>query len=347
MKRKTKYAKTLSVIIIISALALMILSMSIFSGCQKAAPANDSEVKPQELKKITIVLDWVPNTNHTGIYVAAANGYYAEEGLEVDIIQPTEGGSTDLIAAGKGEFGVSYQEQITNARTADTPLPIVAIAAVIQHNTSGFASPVEKDIKTPADFEGKIYGGWGSPIEDAFLRTLMKKYGADFSKLEIVNIGASDFFTSVTKDVDFSWIYYGWDGISAELKNFKINFMLLQELDPLLDFYTPVIIASEKTINENPELVKKFMQATSQGYEFAINNPEKAAEILSAKVPELDKNLVTASQKYLANQYKGDAQRWGEMKESIWSTFGNWMFENNLITRKLEADKAFTNKFLP
>lgn len=336
MKRKSKNLKALSVIIIIAVLALTMLSLSVFSGCRKV-----------EMKKITVVLDWVPNTNHTGIYAAVANGYYAEEGLDVDIIQPTEGGSADLIAAGKGEFGISYQEQVTYARTADTPLPIVAIAAVIQHNTSGFASPVEKNIKTPSDFEGKKYGGWGSPMEDALLKALMKKYGADFSKLEIVNIGASDFFTSVTRDVDFSWIFYGWDGIAAELKNFKINFILLQDLDPLLDFYTPVIIASEKTVNENPELVKKFLRATAQGYEFAISNPDKAAEILTDKVPDLPKNIVVASQKYLVKQYIGDAKRWGEMKESVWSTFGNWMYENNLITRKLDAAKAFTNEFLP
>jgi len=333
--------------IIIAVLALIILSLLVFSGCAKVISTTGSAVKPSEMKKITVVLDWVPNTNHTGIYVAVANGYYAQEGLDVDIIQPTQGGSTDLIAAGKGDFGISYQEQVTYARTADTPLPVVAIAALIQHNTSGFASPVAKNIKTPSDFEGKKYGGWGSPIEDALLKALMKKYGADFSKLEIVNIGDSDFFTSVTRDVDFSWIYYGWDGVAAELKNFKINFILLQDLDPRLDFYTPIIIASEKTVNENPELVKKFLRATAKGYEFAISNPEKAAGILTDKVPELDKNIVVASQKYLAKQSMGDTKRWGEMKESIWSTFGNWMYENNLITRKLDAPKAFTNEFLP
>ena len=109
---------------------------------------------------------------------------------------------------------------MTYARTAAEPLPVVAIAAVIQHNTSGFASPVDKNIKSPADFEGKKYGGWGSPMEEAMLKGLMEKYGADFDKVEIVNIGASDFFTSVSKDVDFAWIFYGWDGIAAEIKRF-------------------------------------------------------------------------------------------------------------------------------
>jgi ABC-type nitrate/sulfonate/bicarbonate transport system substrate-binding protein len=289
----------------------------------------------------------VPNTNHTGIYIARENGYYNDQGLEVEIIQPSEGGSADLIAAGRGEFGISYQEQVTYARTAENPLPVVAVAAIIQHNTSGFASPVDKNIKDPSDFEGKKYGGWGSPMEEAMLRGLMEKYGADYSKLEIVNIGASDFLTSVTKDVDFAWIFYGWDGIKAGLEGFPIDFMLLQEVDPLLDFYTPVIIASEKTIDEEPGLVKKFLSATEKGYVFAAGNPEEAARLFLLDNSELDSELVIASQQYLSGQYIGDSPRWGIMEKSIWDDFGNWMYENNLLQSSLESGKAFTNEFLP
>lgn len=138
-------------VLVVSILLCMWLSASIFadSGSEK------------NLKKITVLLDWIPNTNHTGMYVAKEKGYYTEEGLSVDIIQPSEGGSAALIAAGQGEFGISYQEQVTYARTTKEPLPIKAIAAIIQHNTSGFASPTERGIKSPKDFEGKKYGGWG------------------------------------------------------------------------------------------------------------------------------------------------------------------------------------------
>jgi len=297
-------------------------------------------------EKITVVLDWVPNTNHTGIYVACDKGYYSEEGLEVDIVQPTEGGSADLIAAGKGEFGISYQEQVTYARTTQTPLPIKAISAIIAHNTSGFASMEEKNIKTPKDFENKIYGGWGSPMEEAMLRALMEKYGADFSTLQIVNIGASDFMTSVQKDVDFSWIYYGWDGIACEVKDFKINFLLLQDFDERLDFYTPVIIASEETLNNKKELVKKFLNATKKGYMFAIENPTASAEILLKNAPELDKEIVIKSQEYLKDKYIEKNQKWGYMEPSIWKNFSDWMFENNLIEKELDFENAYTNEFL-
>ncbi|RKD33748.1 ABC transporter substrate-binding protein [Thermohalobacter berrensis] len=327
-------------------ISIMIIGLLIFSlvGCG-ASEKNTTE--KQELKKVTVVLDWVPNTNHTGLYVAKEKGYYKEEGLEVEIIQPTEGGSTDLIAAGQGEFGISYQEQVTFARTAENPLPIKAIAAIIQHNTSGFASPVEKNIKSPKDFEGKRYGGWGSPVERAMLKALMEKYDGDFSKLEMVDIGAADFFSSVQKDVDFTWIYYGWDGVAAEVRDFPINFLKLQDLDPRLDFYTPVIIAKEDLLNQNPELVKKFLRATTKGYEYCIENPEDAVESLLKHAPEIDKEIAVASQKYLAKEYQADAHKWGVMKEEIWKNYGEWLYEKGLIDKKLDVKEAYTNEFLP
>jgi ABC-type nitrate/sulfonate/bicarbonate transport system substrate-binding protein len=179
------------------------------------------------------------------------------------------------------------------------------------------------------------------------LKGLMEKYGADYSKLEIVNIGASDFLTSIARDVDFAWIFYGWDGIKAELEGISIDFMLLQDVDPLLDFYTPLIIASEATIDENPVLVEKFLRATEKGYLFAIENPEEAAQLFLQENSELDQELITASQKYLSRQYMGDSTKWGAMEKSLWDNFSNWMFENNLLQSKLASEKAFTNEFLP
>lgn len=324
-------------ILLITAAALLIAAAS--SSCQ--AGGNG------ELRPVTVILDWVPNTNHTGIYAASARGYYRDAGLEVEIIQPSEGGSADLIAAGRGDFGISYQEQVTYARTAEEPLPIAAIAAIIQQNTSGFASPADRGIETPADFEGRIYGGWGSPMEEAMLKGLMDKYDADFSKLEIVNIGAADFFTSVQRDVDFAWIFYGWDGIRAELIDFDLDFMLLQDLDPVLDFYTPLIIASEDTIKDDPGLVSDFLSATKKGYIFAIEDPEQAAAILLEENSELESSLVTASQKYLAGKYISHEEGWGFMKEEIWEGFSGWMYNNGLLPERLDTGSAFTNEFLP
>ncbi len=334
------YLRFKKILLLVTASLIAAIILTVMPACGRVPEKTDQP------RNVTVILDWVPNTNHTGIYVAREKGYYSEKGLEVEIIQPTEGGSADLIAADKGEFGISYQEQVTYARTAANPLPIVAVAAVIQHNTSGFASPADRNIETPADFEGKKYGGWGSPIEEAMLKGLMEKYDADFSKLEIVNIGASDFFTSVERDVDFTWIYYGWDGVKAELIGFPINFMLLQDLDPVLDFYTPVIIVSEDMIKNEPALVKDFISATRDGYEFAVDNPEKSAEIFLDDNPELDPELIYASQKYLSKNYISYAEGWGFMKKDIWENYSSWMYDSNLLENRLEAEKAFTNQFL-
>ena len=311
------------------------------AGCSKNPPAQDK----QALTKVTILLDWLPNTNHTGLYVAKEKNYFKNEGLDVQIMQPGEGGTAQLVAAGKGDIGISYQEELTIARSQD--IPIIALAAVIQHNTSGFASPVEKGITSPRDFEGKSYGGWGSPAETAVIKALMDKYQADFSKVKMLNIGEADFFTSMHKGVDFAWIYWGWTGVEAEQRNIDLNFIKLQDENPALDFYTPVIITSEKMLKENPELVQKFMRACSKGYQFAIENPEEAAEMLLKNEPDLDRNLVMASQKYLTNEYQADAPRWGEMKREVWKNYADFMYKNKLIDNNIDPDKAFTNKYLP
>ncbi|KOA18807.1 putative thiamine biosynthesis protein [Clostridium homopropionicum DSM 5847] len=332
---------------IIALAAIAILSLGIIAGCSKKAEDNKAAKEPKELQKVTVVLDWVPNTNHTGLYVAKAKGFFKEEGLDVDIIQPSQEGAAALIAAKKAQFGISYQEEVTYAKTAEKPLPIKAIAAIIQHNTSGFASPKDKDIATPKDFEGKVYGGWGSPSEEAILNALMQNAGADFKKLKMVDAGSDDFFTVTKKNIDFEWIFYGWTGIEAELKGFPINYIELRKLDKRMDYYTPLIIANEEVLKDNSELVKKFLKATTKGYEYSIDNPEESANILVKAVPEIDAKLAVASQKYLAKEYKADVKRWGEMKEEVWNNYTQFLFEKKLIPKNMDAKEAFTNEYLP
>ena len=321
-------------------LVLMMLLLLPLAGC-----ATKEESKKTAPEKVTVLLDWFPNTNHTGLYVAIEKDYYKQAGLDVKLVQSTEGGTSQLVAAGKGDFGISYQEELTTARSEN--IPVVALACIIQHNTSGFAAPVSKNIKSPKDFEGKTYGGWGSPLESAMLKYLMDKDQVDFSKLKVVNVGSADFFTSIQSNVDFAWIYYGWTGIEAEQKKIPLDFIELKDQDPALDFYSPIIISSESMIAQKPELVEKFMHATSQGYQYAIKHPTEAGQILIKNVPEINKELVMASQAYLSPRYQNDAPRWGEMKPVVWKNFADFMVANGLIKQNIDPDKAFTNKFLP
>ncbi|HWO97057.1 MAG TPA: ABC transporter substrate-binding protein [Bacillus sp. (in: firmicutes)] len=325
----------------------VLCSLFLISGCSNdhAAPDEEQKEKEDSLKKVSVVLDWTPNTNHTGLYVAKNKGYFEEEGLDVEIITPGETGADQLVASGKAEFGVSYQEGITQARVQGVPL--VSIAAVIQHNTSGFASPAEKNITSPKSFEGKTYGGWGSPVEKAVITSLMNLEKADVGKVNIVNMGDTDFFTAVKRDIDFAWIYYGWTGIEAELRGEKLNMVYLTDYSDKLDYYTPVLATSEKMIDENPDTVKAFVKAASKGYGFAINKPEEAADILLKAVPDLDSDLVKKSQEWLSTRYQDDAARWGEQKLEVWENYASWMYDNKLLEKELDSKKAFTNDFLP
>jgi len=292
------------------------------------------------------MLDWTPNTNHTGLFVAKENGYFEKQGLNVSIVNPsTQGTLEQMVSTGKVDFGVSQQEQVTTARIND--LPLVSLAAIIQHNTSGFASIKSKNITTAKDFEDAMYGGWGLPSETAILKALMEKDNADFSKLKMVNIGEADQLTALTKDIDLSWIFYGWTGIQAELRNQELNMIWLKDIDPALDYYTPVIVTSEKMISDKPEIVKKMMTAISEGYNFAIENPSEAAAILIKNSPESDPLMIKKSQEWLSPQYKADATRWGEQKTSVWEDYSEWLYSHNLITKTIDPAKAFTNKFLP
>jgi len=324
-------------------LVVFIFLMFTMTGCSSVFPGKKEE-KPA-LIKTSVMLDWTVNTNHTGLYVAKEKGYYAEEGLEVEILQSGDPGPAQLIAAGKLDFGVSYQEQVTHARASG--IPLVSLAAVIQHNTSGLASLKEANLLRPRDLEGKRYGGWGSPAEHAVIEAVMTKDGGNPQEVEFIDIGAADFFSIIGKSVDFTWIFQGWDGIQAELKNVPLNIIMLKDFDDALDYYTPTIATSESMIKEKPDLARKFMLATSRGYEYAIAHPEEAAKILLKYAPELNAELVMESQKWLSAQYRADAPQWGWQEKEVWERYATWMYERGLLSKMIETDKAFTNDFLP
>jgi len=295
--------------------------------------------------QVQLALDWTPNTNHTGIYVALELGYFADESLKVEVVQPGPTTSIHLTATGKTAFGVSMQEYVTMARAIG--VPVVSIAAVIQHNTSGFAALTEKDIRSAKDFENKRYGGWGQRLEEVMIQTVMMQEEADFDTVTFVNIGTIDAFTAAQRDLaDFFWIFYGWSGIHAELQGIDFSFLPLIEHAEVLDYYTPVIITNETLIEQNPALVERFLRALKKGYEYAVQSPDEAAAILLRHVPELDEALVVASQRWLSGKYAEDSDIWGIQQREVWQRFAQWALENELIETAIEVDRAFTNHFL-
>lgn len=310
------------------------------------APETGSGADKAQLEDVTVILDYVANTNHTGMYVALDQGYYEEAGLNVRIIEPTQGATATLIAVGKGDFGISYQEDVTVALTSEEPLPIKAIAAIIQHNTSGFATYKDKNINSPKDFEGKTYAGWGGPGEEAVLKAVMTQAGGDFSKLTMV-ISDGSGFEALRDKADVMWFFEAWDNVKCQLNDFPIQYTPVRDLDERLDYYTPVIIASDKTLEERPDMVRKFLAATEKGYRCAMEDPKGSAKILQKYAPDYSLEMLTMSQEYLASKYMEDSDRWGVMKDEVWDGYTGFMAEYGVIKEAIPAAKCYTNEFLP
>ncbi|MCM1499641.1 MAG: ABC transporter substrate-binding protein [Clostridium sp.] len=294
-----------------------------------------------------MVLDWTPNTNHTGLYVAQEKGYFDDAGLNVSIVQPPSDGAVDMVASEGAQFGIGFQDTLASAFGTDTPLPVTAVGAVLQHNTSGLVSLKEKGIDRPAKLEGYNYATWDSPVEQAVLRNVVEGDGGDFDKVSLISTYVEDIVAALNADIDSVWIYQGWDGIKLQLEQIDTNYLPFAEMNPVFDYYSPVIIANNTFLEENQETAKAFMEAVKKGYEYAANHPEEAAEILLKAVPELDEELVKASQEYLSTQYIADAAAWGEIDEERWNAYYNWISENQLTEKEIPENTGFSNQYLP
>ena len=304
----------------------------------------------KEEETITFVLDWTPNTNHTGIYVALQKGWFEEAGLKVDVVQPPEGGSALLVASGKAQFAVTAQDSIAPALTGENAMPLTTVAAILQHNTSGIVSRAGEGMDTPKGLEGHKYATWDSPVEKATIRQVMAADGGDFDKVELIPSTVTDEVSALkSRDVDAIWIFYGWAGIACEVAGLPIDYFDFADFDPVLDFYTPIIVSNNDWLADNPETAKAFLAALSRGYEYAAENPKEAADILREAAPERksDAELVCRSQEYLAGEYIADAARWGEIDPDRWGGYFTWLNDNGLMETPLDPGMGFTNEYLP
>lgn len=333
---------------------LLILMSLLTAACTQVAeapadPDVDEEAADVEdnLTDVVFMLDWVPNVNHTGLFAAQELGYFEEAGLSIEIIQPGEVFAEQAVAGGSADYGISFQEQITIARADGVPL--VSIGAVIQDNTSGFASLSSSGVTNPTDWEGLTYGSFASPFEEPTLQSLMACADADFDALTIQDVGFADPLPLLENgQIDIAWIFFGTQGIAAEQQAVEINVVMLDEyFDCIPNYYTPIIITSEQTVAEQPEQTAALMEAISRGYEYAIENPAEAAELLQAQTPETDLDLLIASQEWLSPRYQGDTDQWGIQDESVWADYAAWMVNNGVITEPIDTTSAFTNDFLP
>lgn len=328
-------------------LAGVMLVVIALAGCVEQT-SNEKEANRNNIKKITFVLDWTPNTNHTGLYIAQKKGYFEDAGLEVEIVQPPENGAELLVASGKAQFGVSFQDSLAPALASDNPLPVTAVAAVIQHNTSGIISRKGEGMNRPAGLEGKNYATWDLPVEKAMVKNVVEADGGSFNQVKLIPSTVTDEVTALkSKSVDALWIFYAWAGVKMELEGLAVDYFSFADQNAVFDYYTPVIIANQDFLKNQADTARAFLGALQKGYEDAVKDPEEAAAILCSFAPELDEELVLASQHYLAGQYQAEAKAWGIIDPERWNRFYEWLNTNGLTDVKIPQNTGFTNDYLP
>ncbi|SDB98668.1 Tat (twin-arginine translocation) pathway signal sequence [Parafannyhessea umbonata] len=312
-----------------------------------AGEGTSAKFAPKSARKITFCLDYTPNTNHTGIYVAQAKGYFKDEGLTVKVVQPADGTAEAMIGSGQAQMGVSYQDYIANALSSKNPVAIEAVAAIIQHNTSGIMSRKADGITSAKKMEGHTYATWSMPVEQATIKQVMESDGGDFSKLKMVPYEVDDEVAGLKANMfDCVWVYEGWAVQNAKVQHYDVNYFSFVSMDKVFDFYTPVIAANDDFAKKYPDVVKAFVRAAKRGYEYAIKHPKAAGDILLDAAPELSADLVQASAKYLADQYQADAKSWGVIDKSRWDAYFKWLNDKNLVENKLDVNSGWTMDYL-
>ena len=341
---------------LIAVAALVAVGTLFAAGCGDDDSSSAASTTPQATETCTVALDWTPNTNHTGIYVAKEKGYFADEGLNLKIL-PYSGANTDvLVAQGKADLGVSFVPQVLVSHTSG--IPVKAVAAIASRNTESLAVLESSKYQSPKDLaNGTTYGGFGLPYEVPTWSAVIAADGGTNIDFKNVTLNTAAYEALYAKKIDWSAIFDAWEGIEAKQRNIKLRtFPISKYLGEAGNYPSAIFVASEKEISDNPEKLQKCLAAISKGYDYAAENPAEAAQILIAADPSLEqsKELVEASAEYLAPIYIGDSSQWGEFKEESWSGLGNILAKAGALkdasgkaVTPTDYNDYFTNDLLP
>lgn len=319
--------------------------------------AQNKDAKKEEigdpLTKITLAMDWTPNTNHTGIYTAVAKGWYKERGIDLEILPYSANvTATNLVSNSKADIGVGTMEDIVGENAKNHQ--VVSIGAITAHNTSGFIVRGDSGINSPKDLDGKVYGGYGSPLEGTVVAQVIKKDGGQ-GNFENVTLSVQAMQALESKKIDFVWAFEGWEVIQAKRDGLQAKFF------PITAYGIPdgpnlAFIATRASIDTKSDTIQRFMAATAEGYEYARANPKESAQLLIDATPKEtfpDKELVFESQIFLSVHYADTGRRWGVSELRSWTDYPQFMLDSGVVTDEagktvttLPFDKLFTNQFL-
>lgn len=320
-------------------IALLGLTACAPSGAQDQGPKlpqaseNQSPQATAELTKVSYALDWAPNTNHIGVYVADALGYFADAGLEVEILPYGSVASTALVSAGEADFGVGGQAGVQLGRTAG--LDLVSVYRVTQTDTGRLVMLAEReDLQRPADLDGLVFGGFGSPLFVALASATIKGDGGTGEFTEVV-LDTGAYEALAQGRIDFTLSVSTWEDIQMEIDGTPYRAFSYQ------DFGVPQlqaggIVSSQAYLDAHPQEARGFVQAVAKGYEYAVQNPTEAADVLIAANPESlgeAQELVQRSTALMATDgYLASSERAiGTANPQAWQEFGAFLFEGGFL----------------
>jgi ABC-type nitrate/sulfonate/bicarbonate transport system substrate-binding protein len=331
--------------------ALLLIAV-IVGGCLWHQSGRKHTNSSTTKDSLTLALDWTPNTNHTGIYVAQQKGWYKAAGINLKLLPYSASVSSDqLVATGKADVGISSTEAVV--ADAGSGSPLVSIAAIVAHNTSVLAIRQNSGVTSAQQLDGKTYGGFGAPYESAVISQVIKHDGGS-GAFQNVTLDIDPIQALQSKKIDFVWVFSGWEVIQAQRAGLKLTTFPITSYG-VPDYSTPDLITSAQTIKQKQQLLQKFMTATARGYEYARTNPTASAKILIDSVPKgtfPDPGLVTASQAYLSSHYQDAGKSWGIQTQASWHNYPQFMLDHSAVVdaagkpvTKLDFDSLYSNEF--
>jgi len=281
---------------------------------------------------VSIALDWTPNTNHIGLFVAQAEGYYAQAGLDVTILPYSDTAAGTLVANRVADFGIMGSVSLYTQRTAGADL--VATFAIMQTETGRVVFNADRtDIQRPADLDGLTYGGFGSNWETALINTMIRHDGGK-GEFETITLGTSAYEALANGAVDFTLEVYTWEGVKAELEGVAQRAFRYADFG-VPDEHTTLIGSSQAYLDANPDAAAAFIVATKRGYAFAVDHPERAADIIIAANADVltDRALIIASLKTLVdgNYLRTADGALGTFDPAKMEAIGAFMFQAGML----------------
>jgi ABC-type nitrate/sulfonate/bicarbonate transport system substrate-binding protein len=312
----------------------------------QAQPARDS---------VSVALDWTPNTNHTGIYVAQKLGYYKAAGIDVKILPYASTAPETLVGHGKADFGFSYSAGVAFARGAGAD--VISVFAVLQHTALEIGYRADRtDIKTPKDLDGKVYAGFGTPDEKPLLQTVIRNAGGQ-GTFRDVTLNTSAYDAVYRGKADFTLPLATWEVIQARLAGKPLKTFKLARYGVPPE-YSALIASSTKFLRAKPAVARRFLAATTRGYRYAADHPRAAANILIAANKQVltRPQLVYESADLMAKSYYEDARgRVGTQTLGTWRGYVHFLFasgvltdgDGKVLTSAPDYASYFTNAYLP